>query len=214
MRIKTNSLSFSIAIICISILVISCNSSNNLVSSFSKRKYTKGYFINTPSSPEPVISKTKKHEIENVATSALSSPVIIVIKDNNTQHKQAPVVSSSIKEELRPVNKKPNNIAEFNTALRIMRPDTSHIAQDTIDEFYKERKTNRILGAIGMTAAVAGIVFIFLTDFILAPIFILIGLVISAIGIKRGSNSLLALFGFIISTIGVIILVDILITSH
>ncbi len=214
MSIKINSLSLGIAIICISILASSCNSGNSIVSSFSKRKYTKGYFINTPSNVYNIAGNTEKPVIEKVAAKVLPQKVITINKNIINQHSLSTAPITNSRKELKPTNTRLKDLEEFSSTLKIMRPDTSHVAQDTVDEFYKERKTNRILGVIGMTAAVAGIVFIITTNFILAPIFIAIGLIISAIGIKRGSNSLLALFGFIISAIGVILLLDILITSH
>ena len=213
MSIKTNVLTYSIALFCLSILACSCNSGNRVVSSFGKRKYTKGYFINIPANNEIVANNTEEPQVEKIGVTTLPMPVIALNKSLRIPPSPEPTIANPTK-ELKALSTRHKGMEEFSSVLKIMRPDTSHVAQDTIDEFYKERKTNRILGVIGITAAVAGVMFIFLTNFILAPVFIAIGLVISAIGIKRGSNSLLALFGFIISTIGVILLLDILITSH
>jgi len=185
-----------------------------VASSFGKRKYTKGYFINIPANNENITRNTEESAIEKSSVPALPMPVIALNKSIRIQSSSVPMTIANSTKELKASDTRHKGIEKFNSAFKQLRPDTSHVAQDTIDEFYKERKTNRILGAIGITAAVAGVVFIFLTNFILAPIFIAIGLIISAIGIKRGSNSLLALFGFIVSAIGVILLLDILITSH
>jgi hypothetical protein len=195
--------------LCFSMMLCSCSSENSITSSFSSRKYTQGYFVNTPGSIEKVATNdTKPSKITT------ARPIEARIVKQNVLHVNnvlSPVVASS---QIQPKAVVPQQKSknDFTCMIKSLKLNVADTVNDSLDDGYaKEQRTNRVLGIIGFTTAVAGAVFIFVPEFIVAALLVAAGFVISAIGIRRGSNSLFAFFGFIISILGIVVLLDILI---
>ncbi|MGP8215921.1 MAG: hypothetical protein ACLQQ4_10190 [Bacteroidia bacterium] len=196
----------------------SCSTDSRVVSSFGKRKYTKGYYVNLPASKESVTPVLSKPGIKNVKFAYHSISVEIAEKENGVTNIECENnITSFI-----PSPEIPTTVVSHSPGLKICRTELQELRPDTninkkieegLEEDRKEKKTNRILGIIGCVAAVAGAIILIFSNLFVAGFCLLAGLIISAIGIRRGSNSLLAFFGFIISAIGVILIIAALIAG-
>ncbi|HWY98209.1 MAG TPA: hypothetical protein VNY36_03890 [Bacteroidia bacterium] len=198
-------------------LLSSCGSSNNVVSSLGKRKYVKGFYINLPATNERVDVISSKAVKNTTEIKKVSKPEFVpVAKTNNvviekiTKTETSTVYTQMVK--LIPVYENRNKPTVM--VLKELKPDNDKQISDSAEDEKKEKQLNRVLGIVGFTAAIAGAIFLLIPNFIIAAIGILVGLILSAIGIKRGSSSLFAFFGFVISAIGAIILLDIFIVAN
>jgi hypothetical protein len=205
-------LRFVSVFILVSVMLSSCSISNSVVSSFGKRKYTKGYFVNMPGSVNNERSVNQGHDVIASVSETNTGKTITDENSEITDHIENTTVSAPALNEVHVKPSVKENIAQAPTLTKELLPDTNIVA-DTIDDYAKDKKIDRVLGITGFVFAVAGAVCIFLPNFILAPILIVIGLAISAIGVKRGSNSLFAFIGFVIGALGVVVLLSLLIAA-
>jgi hypothetical protein len=195
--------------ICFSLILCSCSSENSITSSFSSRKYTPGRFNNTPGSIDKVAANNSK--LVNIA---VSQSIEAKTVKQNVLHASfvSPSVTASAQIQLKATMPQQKKQADFTGIIKSLNLNVADTVNDSLDDGYaKEQRTNRILGVIGFTTAIAGAVFLFVPEFIIAAILLVIGFIISAIGIRRGSNSLLAFLGFVVSILGILALLDILI---
>ena len=199
--------------LCFSVMLSSCSSDSGMASSFGKRKYTKGYYLNTTGRIGDIIpvSASTTPKANMVAEQA----TVIINRAKQVIPIQSQTVSSvSVKPsaQVKSVTSYPKSKADFTSMGQSVKMVVRDTVQDSNDDGYKkEQRTNRVLGIIGFTTAVAGAVFLFIPEFVVAAILLAAGFIISAIGIRRGSNSLLAFFGFVVSILGILALLDILI---
>jgi hypothetical protein len=207
-----NLFSFSL----IAALLSSCGSGNNVVSSLGKRKYTKGFYLNLPSANERVATISDKVVEHTTGVNRVSESVLVpVAKSKNAEVENIcnPDIALASQQVVRRVSAYENKRKNAGS-LKALKPDNDKYVSDNAEDERKEKQLNRVLGIVGFTAAVAGAILLFMPNFPIAGACLLIGLIISAIGIKRGSSSLLAFFGFIISAIGALALLDILIVVN
>ncbi len=211
MRTKIN-IHNLIGIIVLSVLLTSCNSSNNVVSSFGKRKYTKGYYFNTVTHKnlkEPILSS---HNC-SVKTSKINT-------DENAFYKLArKAISIKI---TRPENStifitKHVKLGELNVAL------APKITLDTSNGLHPKTNSNSIQHSVdyGIPGhqntldlsnykadryATTGFIFGIL-GFVVFPPLLILGLIFSISGLKSKNHHSLAVAGLVLSIIGLAIIV-------
>ena len=198
-------------------LLSSCGSSNNVVSSLGKRKYTGGFYVNLPGANERVARISGKVVEPSMETNKTAEPEIVpVAETQKTEVEKSPKTEISIisSQAIKQIPVYENKKKTVVTTVKEIKPDNNKQISDSAEDEKKDKQFNRIIGVIGFTAAVAGAILLLMPSFIIAGICLAVGLVVSAIGIKRGSSSLLAFFGFIISALGVLALIDLFIVTN
>jgi|GEM_PF-6577622 hypothetical protein len=195
--------------LCTSILLSSCSSENSITSSFSSRKYTPGHFDNTPGN----IDKAPSTDAKSLKIAVSQLPETRIVKQSIVHENiAASSVAVSSQVQLKTTTSQQKSKNDFTGMIKSLKLSVRDTVNDSLDDGYaKEQRTNRILGIIGFTSAVAGAVIFFIPEFYIAAVLLVAGFIISAIGIRRGSNSLFAFFGFVISILGILALLDILI---
>ncbi len=78
---KMKNFQFAVAMTAIAGMLASCSSTNQFASSFGKRKYTKGYYVDAPSSVKEVVSSNK---------------TVLIAKNNNLTVKENPVSTKTV----------------------------------------------------------------------------------------------------------------------
>jgi hypothetical protein len=139
---KLNNICLAFTSILFVVLLSSCSQSNKLASSFGKRKYTKGYFVERPS-PHPEIFTA------NIASSLPSHVIPIQIKLNrisiSTPSKESPLVIKANRES----SKQENNILRTVIA-------SDSVNQSQIGVWGKHDKEINYLAIAGCAVSVAG----------------------------------------------------------
>jgi len=160
-----------LSIVAISALLVSCNSGNKVVSSFGKRKYTKGFFFNNGSrknTETPVVAVHKDDTGKPAAKIENSTPRISSTVTENSLSTQPIITSHKVRKSLnllslpKPITeKKPNeNVVNTNAKSSIQSqaddgvPGHGGVASGASSKYDGDAKTGLAFGAIGVISAI------------------------------------------------------------
>jgi len=148
------------------ILFTSCSTSNKFASSFNKRKYTKGYFVDIPSMINRVIVSKRV----NVPKPSISNTPLSLIQVT-TPLRSSPLIKAPFQELEKQVSSKPI-LTKAETHL--LPTDTT---RHSTSNYNSKSEDYNYTAAIGCAVAVAGVVMIVINTFftILAIVFLVLG---------------------------------------
>ena len=209
MKIKI--LAYAIAMSCISILLTSCSTSNQVASSFGKRKYMKGYYVNLPSPNQAIIASnqtpllpTKSEVIKTESRGILN----IVLTGLAKVQLQATAIAHKLK------GKKINNIVPVASISTI---GNTNLAVKAIKQTEQASTPPNLSGVTvyhhgesGGGNGESSLDWAAVLGFVLAFFFPPLGLLFSLIGLKSTLHGL-AIAGVVISGIFLLFLIIILV---
>jgi hypothetical protein len=160
-----------LSIVAISAILASCNSGNKVVSSFGKRKYTKGFFFNKGShknTETPVVAVHKDNTGKPAAKVENSTPRISSTVTENSLSTQPIITSHKVRKSLnllslpKPITeKKPNeNVVNTNAKSSIQSqaddgvPGHGGVVSSGDGKYDGDAKTGLAFGAIGVISAI------------------------------------------------------------
>jgi len=188
----------------------SCSIRGTIGSSFNTRKYTPGYYFNVAGNKGKTNSYTQVRKIVARPNSTMAKPV--VPENKETDHRELTgnvnkvnsiAATSSI--VLQTATKAKSSL--LSSQLKDIN-DNNKGDHDWADQERKDRKVNILLALASIVLGIGGIYLLGSISFGAGAVCIVVGTVLSVIGLKRGSSSLFTFIGFIINVIGLIILID------
>jgi hypothetical protein len=110
---KITTLSYVAGVLAASVLLASCGSSSQTASSFGARKYTEGYFVNTPSATpnvasNPTLISPKAQTVSKVAVTEKTQPAPVSVVANNAPENAVSVRATDKQVMPAPVSAKKN----------------------------------------------------------------------------------------------------------
>jgi hypothetical protein len=205
---KTKILLHLILLSCTSILLTSCSTTNQVVSSFGKRKYMKGYYVNLPSANKGIIASNpiqllpnKSEAITTMGENILNTALTILTKTKVSSTGLTRTSSSRV-----------NNGNITAPASTILITNTSRagnaINQSKQKSVQLKNSNNKPEEPQSSNSSSqdgkASLNWLAIAGFILAFLFPLLGIIFSVIGLKS-KHHYLALAGLIISCIMIIV---------
>jgi hypothetical protein len=187
---------------CISILLTSCSTTNQVASSFGKRKYMKGYYVNLPSANKAIVASNQapliptKSEIVKTESQVLLNLVSASLA-------KVPLQASSIAHKLRG-----NNEKKITPVTTISTTGNTNLALTTKKQTEQASTLSNSPGITeyhhgdggGGNGGDSSLDWAAVVGFVLAFFFSLLGLIFSIIGLKSTLHGL-AVAGVILSAI-------------
>jgi hypothetical protein len=189
----------------------SCTSSGNMASSFGKRKYTKGYYIDMPSTNNnTAIANTQAPEshatltvTKNTSSTETISPAIAIKKTSEVVYK-TPKATKSV--SAIPVV---NNAAPKTTTMTNMETVATSSAASPLTETTATRYTggNSKWAIFGCIIAAVGFLMVFpgQIGWLLVPVICLVGLLFCIQGLLTRDHKTLAIIGALLGAAGLIL---------
>jgi|GEM_PF-3171460 len=209
---KVYTATYFIFFLFISALLCSCSSGGKLASSFGKRKYKTGYYFNFAQCKVNRAGAEARH-YNSIASGSVSKSNVIAAERKELAVKPVEV--------LRPVqiNRQPSTLADapaqasVKTLQQVVAPQTNFVKDnskgdhDWEENERRDRKINIELAVVSILAGIGGMALLGVS-FGAGAACIVLGMVLSVIGLKRGSSSFLTFIGFLINVIGLVVLID------
>lgn len=120
---KMTTITKAACVVAVAAMFASCSTSNQLASSFGKRKYTKGYFFNNPGKQKGVDSYETSYAVNKTTASEATAPVVAQNAPVALTNSVAPAVAQNAPASSKAISHKSNFVARLNNALAAMQSE-------------------------------------------------------------------------------------------
>lgn len=195
-------------------LFISCSTSNKVVSSFGKRKYTKGYYFNYGSHKSSQVPVLVENKILTSTPKTSSGGNICSNQRRKVSGNKISASNSPITQLLSPITKKEAAIFRVHQDItsRITNEPTKEIKSSYLSAPYGARGHGGTTNQANTKAdkqATTGFIFGLLSIFVF-PLFGIPGIIFSLEGLKSEKYHTLAVIGLVISIVWLVLFIGII----
>jgi hypothetical protein len=207
-QMKTNKLLYVISALGIIAMLMSCGTSNRVASSFGKRKYMKGYFFNNPSTSEavakydnivkPTVPAELNKPVQVATESTITQPVVIVSSTKHEKKQNAQSVKLAVKAIATVAS---NNTKQAST-IKDNDESLAYAPTPGLENTQVDRGSYNTPALLGFAFSLLGIL-LYANGF--AVVLLLLGVLFSAMGMKKTNHKIFAILGLILGILGLAI---------